>query len=133
MIKRGDKILYAGILILFVAMPLAYKKAYTPLPGGDGMTLEIVSAGRLILEEPLRASQAPRELQLREGGGSNTLSIADGAARMISADCRGGDCLRMGPIRTAGESIVCLPHRVIVRLREKGAQKNGSGLDAVAY
>lgn len=133
MIKKGDKFLYMGILILFVAVPLAYKAIYAPPPEAEGLMVEIVSAGRLILEEPLNGSQTHGELRLKEGGGSNVLSFADGAVRMASADCRGGDCLRMRPIRAAGESIVCLPHRLIVRIRDRGGKRDGSGFDAIAY
>ena len=47
-------------------------------------------------------------------GGSNLLRIRDGAADMIDADCPDRICVYMYPISKAGETIVCLPHRIMV-------------------
>jgi hypothetical protein len=35
---------------------------------------------------------------------------------MVSADCPGGDCLRTREIRKNGEMIVCVPHRLLIRI-----------------
>lgn len=57
------------------------------------------------------------EYRIDTSYGSNTLRIENGAVRMSEADCPGGDCLRMGALKEGdGRTIVCLPHRIIVRL-----------------
>ncbi len=53
-------------------------------------------------------------------GGSNLLRISNGAADMIDADCPDRTCVGMHPIRQVGETIVCLPHRLEIRV-EGGA------------
>lgn len=63
-----------------------------------------------------------------ETGGSNTLRIADGMAYMIGADCPDKLCMRQKAISGKGESIICLPHRLVVEVT-KGESK---GADAVA-
>ncbi len=50
-------------------------------------------------------------------GGSNTLVIKDGSAMISSADCPDRLCVRSPKIDSSGESIICLPHRVTVRIR----------------
>lgn len=60
--------------------------------------------------------------------GRNLLEIHDGAARLTEADCPDLLCVKQGAVRYAGDSIICLPHRVVVEIR--GADK--LGLDAVA-
>ncbi|MBR3525889.1 MAG: NusG domain II-containing protein [Lachnospiraceae bacterium] len=53
---------------------------------------------------------------LRTEEGTNTLCIRNGEAFISAADCPGGDCIRMGRIGKEGGSIVCLPHRLVIRI-----------------
>ena len=46
----------------------------------------------------------------------NTVIIKNGAVRMESADCPLGVCQAHAPITKKGESIICLPNRVIVEI-----------------
>ena len=47
-------------------------------------------------------------------GGHNRLVIQDGQAHMESASCPDGICVAHHPIHRDGESIVCLPNRVVI-------------------
>lgn len=70
--------------------------------------------GQVVAEYPLSEE---RTVSL-EGyqGGSNTLVISGGSARMTEADCPDGLCVNQGEIRYDGETIVCLPHRIVVEI-----------------
>ena len=57
--------------------------------------------------------------------------IEDGAARMEDADCPDQICVRQGKIRAQGETIICLPNRVVVRITGTG-EPDGEEVDAVA-
>ena len=48
--------------------------------------------------------------------GKNTVIIRDNAAHMEEADCPDGYCIYRGNISRAGETIVCLPHRLVVEI-----------------
>lgn len=48
--------------------------------------------------------------------GTNTLTIKDGAAKMTESDCPRHLCENQGAIRYSGQMIVCLPHKLIVRV-----------------
>lgn len=61
-------------------------------------------------------------------GGTNELRIADGAVWLESANCPDALCVLQGKIRHAGESIICLPHGVVVEL----IGEDELGMDAVA-
>ena len=45
---------------------------------------------------------------------------------MAEADCPDRLCVRRGPVRYAGETIICLPHKLVVTVRS-----GLSGYDAV--
>lgn len=50
-------------------------------------------------------------------GGHNTLIIKDGVAYMSDASCPDHLCMGMGKISRNGQSIICLPNRVVVEIR----------------
>lgn len=109
-------------------------------PGTVVVTIDGREADRFPLEELL---EAPRTYS----GGGYTLELAYGlqgmedppldhappagkaGVRAAWADCPTQDCVRTGLITQSGQSIVCLPARIIVRL-EGGAMED-SGVDAV--
>ena len=47
---------------------------------------------------------------------TNILVIKDGVADMISADCPDQICVKHNPISKAGETIICLPNKVVVTI-----------------
>ena len=51
-----------------------------------------------------------------EGGHVNTLVIEDGKAFIEKADCPDGLCVKQGRIFEEGETVICLPHKVVVRI-----------------
>ncbi len=57
-----------------------------------------------------------------------TLHVENGTIRVLESGCPGKDCVRQGTISLDGESIVCLPSRVIISVRSDSS----SGLDGVA-
>ncbi|MDD4296658.1 MAG: NusG domain II-containing protein [Ruminiclostridium sp.] len=55
-------------------------------------------------------------------GGINVVSIKDGKAEMIEANCPDKLCIHTRPAQKNGQSIVCLPNRVVVEV--KSAEKD---------
>lgn len=60
---------------------------------------------------------------------TNILQIKDGQASMITADCPDQLCVHQNAITKEGQTIVCLPNRVVVEI-EGDAEKQE--LDAIA-
>ena len=49
-------------------------------------------------------------------GGKNVLVIRDGEAYIREADCPDGLCVRQGKIHAPGQSLICLPHEIVVEI-----------------
>ena len=49
--------------------------------------------------------------------GGNIVIIKDGVVFMNEADCKNQICVKSGKISKKGESIVCLPNKVIVEIK----------------
>lgn len=54
-----------------------------------------------------------------EGDQINRLVIKDGKALVASASCPDGICASHRPISHDGESIICLPHKVVVSVKSE--------------
>ena len=67
------------------------------------------------------------EIRVETEHGYNVLTIRDGRAYVSEADCENQVCVHTQPIGRAGGQIVCLPHRVVIRLKTEGK----SEIDAV--
>lgn len=46
----------------------------------------------------------------------NLISVTGGTVIMESADCRDQICVRHKPVSSKGESVICLPHRLVVEI-----------------
>jgi hypothetical protein len=61
-------------------------------------------------------------------GGYNTLVIEEGVAYLTDADCPDKLCVKQGKISKVGETIVCLPHRIVIEVVGEGEAE----IDAVS-
>lgn len=61
--------------------------------------------------------------------GHNSVIIDNRNVWMEEADCDNGSCIKMGKISHANEAIVCIPHRVVIKLNSLGK----GNVDAIAY
>ncbi len=58
----------------------------------------------------------------QDGEQINVLIIRDGQAHVQEASCPDGICAAHKPIHREGESIVCLPHRVVITVHSTSEQ-----------
>ena len=93
--------------------------------GGDpsGACLVIISGNETVGRYELDKDQT---IRIGEG---NTCEIKEGSVRMVSADCPDKLCVKSHGISKPGESIVCLPNNVILKIT---GQKGDADIDAVS-
>ena len=96
------------------------------LTGRSGGAVQVRVAGEITGTYPLNKVQT---VQIDGIGGTNLLVIADGSASVAEADCPDALCIHMEQIHRAGQSIVCLPHQVVVEVVD-GSDENGVDLIA---
>ena len=104
-LRRADLLLIALLLLLSAGL-----WAWNARSGGGGwavVTVDGEEIGRYRLSED-------REVPIQTERGSNLLVIRDGAAAVTEADCGDHTCVRRGTVSRRGETIVCLPHRLVV-------------------
>lgn len=117
-LKKADIITLAVVL---VAAALAF--LCINLFASAGSVAVVEQNGKVIAELPL-GEDATFEVKSGEKV-TNTIIIKDGSADMVSADCPDKICVNHRKISKSGESIVCLPNKVIVTVRGGGAEVDG--------
>jgi len=61
---------------------------------------------------------------------TNRIRISNGKAYIEAADCPDKLCIRQGAICRKGEAIVCLPHQIVVEVKE---DNKDTEIDAYTY
>lgn len=129
--ERLDGAIYKIVAVIFlISCAVSASFLYLDIRG-EALVLEIINGDkveRTIALDDLDGDAAI--FTVSDDAGFNVFVIDDGAVRMVSSDCGGGDCLRMSPARRAGDIIVCLPHRLLLRMTGAGERKD---LDVVSY
>ena len=124
-IRKADIILFIALVII----GLAASAALTLSHGEAGSSAKVVieSEGKLYARYPLaeaRTVEVPSK-----NGGYNMVVISGGSVAVSEASCKNQVCVKHGAISRTGESIVCLPNRLVVRI-ENGSEEGG-GYDSV--
>ncbi len=108
---RNDIILAAVILIIAVAGLLFIKLTKVQ---GNTVVVKIngVETASYSLSDDVR-----QEIRTGENNENiNVLIIKEGKAYVSEADCPDGICKDYRPISYVGETIVCLPHKVVIEI-----------------
>ncbi|MBR2848225.1 MAG: NusG domain II-containing protein [Clostridia bacterium] len=106
---RNDVLLVA-VLLLLCAVGILYLFVFRE--GGD--TVRVTVDGELYGVYSLHEDFTEEIRTGEDDGQFNRLIIQDGRAFVESASCPDGICVGHRPIFRNGESIVCLPHGVVI-------------------
>ncbi|MBQ4111771.1 MAG: NusG domain II-containing protein [Clostridia bacterium] len=106
---RNDLIFVAAILVI-----IAIGAAALFLLREEGSTVQVEVNGTIIGTYPLSVDREVEIITGDSGEELNLLVIKDGKASVTTATCPDGICAAHKPISREGESIVCLPHKVVI-------------------
>jgi hypothetical protein len=116
-LKIGDILLMAMILLFAIVLFLL------PFFAEDATTAEIVIAeSGEVKTIPLDKNQT---YAITARGVTLTVCVEDGKVFVSHSDCRDGICRNTPPISRAGQTIVCAPAGVVVRVTGKEAVVDG--------
>ena len=118
------------ILVVLAVVALAAASALTVWPGRDsGSLTAVVTADGEELDRFAPADLAAGPRTYTHNGYTLTVTAEDGGLHVSEADCPTQDCVHTGTISRSGQSIVCLPARIIIQLT--GGQVDPGGVDVV--
>ncbi len=105
--KIRNDIILISIIVLLIVLSIVF---LTPKTSGAYATVKLsgVQTARYPLSENLQTDII--------SDGVNRLVIENGEAYISSADCKNLVCVKTGRIKNVGETIVCLPHNLIIEI-----------------
>ena len=121
---RNDIILVAVILVIAAAAVLFFNFSKQ-----EGSTVAVKIDGVQTERYPLSENRVVEIKTGENGEFVNVLVIENGKAYVSEADCPDKICCGYRAISYSGETIVCLPHKVVIEITAEGP---ADGLDAVA-
>ena len=118
-ISRNDVIFLAILLAVVTVFLVVYERTGTRADAG--------ACVRVTVDGSVYGTYALGEEQeipiVQDGVTTNVLTIRDGRADMTEADCPDKLCVQRGRIDRGGQTVVCLPHGVVVTVR--GGKESG--------
>ncbi len=125
LIKKNDFIIMGCILIAALIIFLLYRLAFAGGTGGNCVAVSVNDGIDFYEEYPL---DEDAKIVIPSAIGTNTLLIEAGSVDMIFADCPDKICVNHRPISADGESIICLPAKIVVTI----ISKDSPALDSVS-
>ncbi len=121
MIKKKDIILFIAVLIVAGAMALFFRLGQ----GESGGLVRIMIDGEEYGTYRLEINES---IEVMNDFGYNRIVIEKGQVFMEEADCPDQYCVAHRAISKTKETIVCLPHKLVVEIH---ALPEENGIDAV--
>ena len=87
----------------------------------EGPVVEVMQDGGVLREIDLSAVTEEYSFEVEwPGGGSNTLRVQSGRICVSEADCPDKICVSHGWLSDQATPIVCLPHRLVIQIKDAG-------------
>lgn len=122
---KRDVLLIIGLLALAGSSYLLLVKN----KGQAGNRVKITVDGTLYGTYALAEDQ---EIEVRSDSGYNAVVIENGQVYMREADCPDQYCVKQGRISGRHESLVCLPHTLVVEVETEDGLSVENGIDSIA-
>ena len=123
--KKKDIIIIVLALIAALALWLVSQLAL----GTEASSVVVLLDGEEVLRKPLVISNTYEIGQ--DDGSRNVIRVEDGVVWMDEANCRDGLCIRQGKMKNGAKTIVCLPHKLVVKMDGDAPVSDNSDLDII--
>lgn len=105
MIKRSDILIFAAVIAVAAALLGIFR-----LTEAKGTSVLITENNQTVYKGSIHTDKTVRL-------SGNTVVIKDGYVSVSQADCKNQICVNHKKISKKGETIVCLPNKVIVEIK----------------
>lgn len=124
---KGDKLLIVFVLILsLLSMGYIRKQGLSNEDRYASIQVNGEEVTKIIFDKSVIGKTIPLETEF----GYNLIEIGDNEIRVIEADCPDKHDVKQGYISKIGETIVCLPNKMLIEI--KGVE-SVDGIDMMNY
>jgi hypothetical protein len=97
--------------------------------GSSSRAAGIFLGDELIETVLLEPGGESRDIEVKRGGSYNLIRAADGLISIADANCPGKTCVHTGAKGHPGDMIVCLPHKLVIKIWEEEGNETDSQSD----
>lgn len=121
MVLKKSYVLFIAVLLILVSGAATWKYVYQKnrVNGGSSF-MEITVNGDLFARERLLIQEERKEILVPVRSGYHAVVVIDHGSisvlPMPKEICPLGICSKMGPISKPGESIICMPNKMIIKV-----------------
>lgn len=115
MFKKLDFVIIAVLMLLSFLPEIILGTSIGK--GFNNTYAEITVAGKLYKTVPLSAHTGEEIIEVNTKWGTNIVKVQDNKIGIIDADCPDKVCMNPTYIEKVGESLVCLPHKVMIEIK----------------
>ena len=117
MIKTGTWVIATAAALIILAL----LSLFLLNRRGEGHIVQVVQDGVVVREIDLSRVTGEYSFTLEwKGGGSNVITVRPGKIRVSEADCPDHICMEQGWLTDQAAPIVCMPHKLMIRLKSAG-------------
>lgn len=124
-LKRLDIVIIAAVIAASIISGIVV--FYMQSSNSSSAIVKISAKGKLYKTLLLNSVQS---IEVKTDLGTNIVEIDSGKVRIKKSDCANQICVKEGWIKKSGQSIVCLPHKLVVEIVSGKAQ---AGPDSISY
>ncbi|MEG1311217.1 MAG: NusG domain II-containing protein [Romboutsia sp.] len=128
-LKKLDVIIIIFLLILSFTPYFIFSKTLSKNYISTYATIKVSNV--LYDNIELFSLKEKKTLTIQTPNGNNTLLIKNNSLQILDADCNDSICVNQGVISNIGQTIVCLPHKLIIEI--KGDEGNSSNDTILSY
>ena len=110
-IKKADIVLFCALLFSAAVSAAAFTMR---LSAGPAAKVVITLDGQ---EHAVYTLDENREIEVTGDDFRNVILIDNGTVMMKFSDCHNQVCVEHAPISRSGESIICLPHKLVISIQ----------------
>lgn len=118
--RRNDIVLIVVVIAVALAAWFGMRGGFA-VGGASGSTSANATGPYAVVQntegerDVLPLSQDAR-LDVVSSKGENVIVVSGGTVCVEEADCKNQICVQTGKVKTVGDSIVCLPHQLVVQV-----------------
>jgi hypothetical protein len=113
-LTKGDKLLVVLILLISISS-FAYINRFAF--SGNEKYISVQVDGEEIKKVLFDPQLEGHTIPVQTKYGYNLIELGDGKVRVIEADCPDKIDVKQGYVSRIGETIVCLPHRLVIEIK----------------
>ena len=113
MVKRKN-LIWAAVFAAVIAVCLIF----IFLTGGKSgeNSAEIYEDGKLVKTIADLDPEKEYSFEIKTENGTNTVSVGGGSIWVSSADCSNQTCVHAGKISLEGQTVICAPHKLVIKV-----------------